>query len=229
MGTSRYVNILIIHIRTLFHFLKSLFCKIVNDGGSPITGYIIEKKEPGGKWVKAADVKGKDCSGTVDGLEPGQTYEFRVKAVNAAGPGDPSGASKPVTAKPRKLAPKIDRKNLNKITVREGEPFFFDAKVTGEPPPTCTWTLNGKPVDETSDKRTENVPYYTKFKNDNPKRADSGTYTITASNQWGEDSAEVQVLVVSKPGKPEGWAYFLIFLAFTRTFFVKMPLFFIHS
>ena len=51
-----------------------------NDGGAPITGYIIEKKEPGGKWVKAAEVKGNECKGRADGLEEGQSYEFRVKA-----------------------------------------------------------------------------------------------------------------------------------------------------
>lgn len=47
-----------------------------------------------------------------------------MKAINAAGPGEPSKATKPIVAKPRKLAPKIDRKNLRKVEVREGEPFF---------------------------------------------------------------------------------------------------------
>lgn len=33
------------------------WAKPVNDGGSPITGYVIEKREKGtGKWIKAAEV-----------------------------------------------------------------------------------------------------------------------------------------------------------------------------
>ena len=74
-----------------------------NDGGSPITGYIIEKKEKGSpKWVKAAEVKGPNCKGRADNLEEGQQYEFRVRAINDAGPGEPSKASKSIIAKPRK-------------------------------------------------------------------------------------------------------------------------------
>lgn len=31
-----------------------------SDGGAPITGYVVEKKEKGsGKWVKAVDTRGK--------------------------------------------------------------------------------------------------------------------------------------------------------------------------
>lgn len=75
----------------------------VKDGGSPITGYIIEKKEKGtNRWVKAGETGPNECKGTAGNLDEGQEYEFRVKAVNAAGPGEPSQASKPVIAKPRK-------------------------------------------------------------------------------------------------------------------------------
>jgi hypothetical protein len=75
----------------------------VKDGGSPITGYVIEKREKGSpRWTKAGESKGPDCKGRAENLEEGVTYEFRVRAVNAAGPGQPSEASKPITAKPRK-------------------------------------------------------------------------------------------------------------------------------
>ena len=74
-----------------------------SDGGSPVTGYVIEKREKGStRWTKAGESKGPDCKGTAENLEEGVTYEFRVRAVNVAGPGEPNQASKPITAKPRK-------------------------------------------------------------------------------------------------------------------------------
>lgn len=83
----------------------------LNDGGSPITGYVIEKREKGApKWIKACET-GPDCKGRVDNLDEGVEYEFRVKAVNAAGPGEPSETSKPITAKCRRREFSI-RKNM---------------------------------------------------------------------------------------------------------------------
>jgi hypothetical protein len=35
-------------------------------------------------------------------------------------------------------------------------------------------------------------------------RDDSGTYTITATNEHGRDSADIEVTVVDKPGPPQG-------------------------
>ncbi|KAF0296563.1 Twitchin [Amphibalanus amphitrite] len=176
-----------------------------NDGGAPITGYIVEKKEKGtGKWVKAVELAGPECACRVPDLDEGQTYEFRVKAVNEAGPGEPSGGSRPVTAKPRKLAPKIDRRNLRNITVKEGEPILLDVKVQGEPPPEVTWLKNGRPIKETTRNKIENEPYRTKYTNDRPKRSDTDTYTIKAVNEHGEDEASIQIVVISKPSAPEG-------------------------
>lgn len=71
------------------------------DGGSPITGYIIEKRPKYGSWEKAAEIPGNKTSGTVPNLTEGEEYEFRVIAVNKGGPGEPSEASLPVIAKPR--------------------------------------------------------------------------------------------------------------------------------
>lgn len=36
-----------------------------------------------------------------DGIQEGHEYEFRIVAVNRAGPGEPSDTSKSVVAKPR--------------------------------------------------------------------------------------------------------------------------------
>lgn len=75
----------------------------INDGGSPITSYIVEKRERDtGKWIKAAEVSAEKCEARAADLDEGVEYEFRVRAVNAAGPGEFSGNSKPIMAKPRK-------------------------------------------------------------------------------------------------------------------------------
>ena len=64
--------------------------------------YIIEKKDKFGDWVEALQVNGTDTAASVPNLTPGETYQFRVKAVNKAGPGEPTAASEPVTCRPRR-------------------------------------------------------------------------------------------------------------------------------
>lgn len=70
------------------------------DGGEPITGYIIEKKDKySSKWVKHMETKSPKCEAKVQDLIEGQQYNFRVKAVNKGGPSVPSDASDTFTAK----------------------------------------------------------------------------------------------------------------------------------
>lgn len=74
-----------------------------DDGGAPIEKYVIQMRDKEGRnWVDAATVPGNKTTGRVEnGIEPGHEYEFRVVAVNKAGPSEPSEASKSVIAKPR--------------------------------------------------------------------------------------------------------------------------------
>ena len=67
--------------------------KPTNDGGGKIQGYIIEKKPKDGDWEDATPLI-KETEGVVPGLKEGEEYQFRVKAVNAFGPGN---ASRPTT------------------------------------------------------------------------------------------------------------------------------------
>lgn len=96
------------------------------------------------------------------------------------------------------VAPKIDRKNLRTITVREGEPIYLDVKVAGEPAPDVAWQHNGKTIPSAGTKRVDNVPYNSKFFNDSPERKDTGTYKITAVNKYGQDTAEIEINVICK-------------------------------
>lgn len=71
------------------------------DGGSSITGYIIEKKETTSKrWTRVTrdPIRALPLGNNWDvtGLLAGAMYQFRIIAINAAGPGLPSQPSDPV-------------------------------------------------------------------------------------------------------------------------------------
>ncbi|XP_035779466.1 twitchin-like isoform X8 [Anopheles albimanus] len=187
------------------NFVELRWTPPMTDGGSPITRYIVEKRVHGTiKWIKCAEVVGNKCEAKVTELNEGEVYEFKVRAVNEAGPGAWSDHSKPITCKPRKLPPKIDRRNLKNLSVAIGEPFGFDVKISGEPAPDVDWTINDRMVTVTTTRTIDNVPYNSKFANQNPDRRDSGKYVIKATNKFGSDQVEITVTVRSKPAAPEG-------------------------
>lgn len=174
------------------------------DGGSPITGYIVEKKDKFGDWEKALEVPVDQLKATVPDLIEGQPYSFRVRAVNAAGPGEPSNETPTIIAKPRNLAPKIDRTNLNEIKVKAGQNFGFECKVTGEPMPETKWLMSNKEIKSSGDVKVTHTDYNTKIYVKNATRSDAGTYTVTAENVNGKDIAEVKVIVLDVPSPPTG-------------------------
>ncbi|XP_077902485.1 immunoglobulin superfamily member 22 isoform X3 [Ictidomys tridecemlineatus] len=70
------------------------------DGGAPVLGYIVERRKKGSNlWVPVNKDPVQGTKYTVDGLLEDTEYEFRVIAVNKAGPGQPSMPSSSVVAK----------------------------------------------------------------------------------------------------------------------------------
>ena len=55
-----------------------------DDGGAPLTGYILEQRTPGpdSEWIRLNDIPVTDLQYIVDNLTPATEYEFRVAAVN---------------------------------------------------------------------------------------------------------------------------------------------------
>ena len=71
-----------------------------DDGGLPLSSYIIEKMDiTTGRWLPAGIVDPEKTEHSVTGLEPGKKYEFRVKAVNEEGESEPLQTETSVLAK----------------------------------------------------------------------------------------------------------------------------------
>ena len=61
-----------------------------DDGGSSITDYVVEYRTQGSStWETYDDGTSTSTTVLVDNLENGETYEFRIHAVNSVGAGDP--------------------------------------------------------------------------------------------------------------------------------------------
>ena len=78
------------------------WAKPKDDGGRPITHYVIQKKDKFGGWFDALVTDDKNCHATIDdlearvpGLSEGKWYQSRVIAVNKAGESEPSPHTKP--------------------------------------------------------------------------------------------------------------------------------------
>ncbi|XGW29138.1 hypothetical protein V3C99_008720 [Haemonchus contortus] len=177
----------------------------INDGGAPIEGYVVEMKEKNSPfWTEALQVPGDQTTATVPNLKEGNEYEFRIRAKNKAGTGDPSDPSQTIIAKARNVPPKIDRSALTEIKVKAGSEIHLNVPVSGEPPPEITWSFADKPLESDDHVKINNEDYKTKFLVKRALRSDTGTYVITATNANGTDTAELKVTVLDHPGEPRG-------------------------
>lgn len=68
-----------------------------NDGGAPIEEYVVEMKDEFSPfWNEVAHVPASQTNATVANLKEGSKYEFRIRAKNKAGLGDPSDSASAV-------------------------------------------------------------------------------------------------------------------------------------
>lgn len=176
------------------------------DGGAPVTEYEIEVKDKSSKdWVKKKRVPASETSTTIDGLKEGQEYEFRVRAINKAGPGEPSNATQPIVAKCRRVKPFITGDQLKKIVIKKGEQIVYKITYGGEPEPEVKWEKDGKAIAADGKRITiEKANGTTTLTVRNSTRHDSGKYKLILTNGSGTIESVGEVIVLGKPSPPNG-------------------------
>ncbi|XP_072180961.1 myosin-binding protein H-like [Diadema setosum] len=173
------------------------------DGGAPVTGYFVEKREkarPDAGWTRTSYKPITDTAVKVPRLMEGKEYEFRVSAVNKAGMSVPASLSAPITVERPAYAPKLDLGNRYRdvLTVRAGNHFTLDVPITGTPTPTVAWLKDDKRCDDGKRIRSSTTSYSASLTNKEAKRSDSGTYTVKISNKAGSDTANIRVVVLGE-------------------------------
>ncbi|CAF0817484.1 unnamed protein product, partial [Didymodactylos carnosus] len=185
-----------------------------NDGGSPIKGYIVERRDKTANrkdWSKITKGDLNKTPNFVDeNVTAGKEYEYRVTAVNEAGPGEPSTGTGGIFAKPENEKPSFDLSALfgplgkKEIRVKAGEPLTIDLPISGSPAPTITWIKDGEDVQPTRDTQLESNDIHAKLYKPSSKGTDAGKYKVKLKNASGEDECDIDVIVMGKPGVPGG-------------------------
>ncbi|XP_068168832.1 titin-like isoform X2 [Antennarius striatus] len=178
------------------------------DGGSTITGYLVEKRDlPDGRWMKANFTNVIENNFTITELTGGQSYEFRVTAKNGAGVWSTPSESITVIAQDVIEGPTaiIDPKFKTTTVVQAGETFVIDADYFGKPLPSVVWLKEGKEIDKVTPRmEVKNTLIHTTLTVRDCTREDGGHFVLSLGNSGGTTSIAVNVKVLDRPGPPDG-------------------------
>lgn len=170
-------------------------------GGAPIEKFVIDKRETSGDWTKACEVDGDQLEATVKNLSEDKNYEFRVTAVNKAGPGKSAILSKPVKTEPKLVRPYITKGFLKDLTLKVGQTIKLSVPYRAKPKAECLWEINGQAAETDDRVKVKHEAGICELTITDAKRSDRGTYSIKLTNEAGSDAASANVVVLGPPGK----------------------------
>ncbi|XP_066556816.1 myosin-binding protein C, cardiac-type [Amia ocellicauda] len=174
-------------------------------GSAGLDGYIVEYcKEGSDEWVPAFEGLTERTSVVIRDLPTGEKMNFRVKAVNVAGPSAPTRLSQPVTIREIMQRPKIwiPRTLRQTVIKKVGEMVNIVIPFQGKPRPKVTWTKDGEPLDP-KQVSVRNSDTDTIFFIRRAERKDSGKYEVQVQIENMEDKAAINIQIVDKPGPPQ--------------------------
>uniref|UniRef100_A0A672QCM9 Titin n=1 Tax=Sinocyclocheilus grahami TaxID=75366 RepID=A0A672QCM9_SINGR len=166
--------------------LKIQWTKPQYDGGSKVTGYIVERRDlPEGRWMRANFTNVIETEFTITGLTVNNQYEFRVIARNAVGVfSETSDSTGPITATDEIEPPSVsmDPKYKDVIVVNAGDNIVLDADIHGKPTPDIQWLKEGKEMDKTLRIEVRITQKYASITIKDCTRLDGGDYELVLSN-----------------------------------------------
>nr|XP_060639350.1 obscurin-like [Anolis sagrei ordinatus] len=159
------------------HSVTLSWFKPLNNGGSDILGYQVERKSPGSDWQPCHTGVIPSTEFVADSLTAGQTYRFRISAVSKGGAGKPVHLPQSVQLVPEAIS--VTRPLVDKSAV-EGEKTRLECELSSEAQD-VTWFKGKEPVQPggryeiISEGRKQTLVIHS-FKPD-----DQGSYTCMAS------------------------------------------------
>jgi hypothetical protein len=140
---------------------------------------------------------------TVPNLADGKEYEFRVAAVNRAGPGEYAKTEGPIQARPPDVAPHAVGFSVfspKEIIVRAGEDLKISVPFVGSPAPQVIFGKNGEEIKPDGNTQITVKDGIAELVIPKVKGGDTGMYSCTLKNQLGQETVQMKVIVVDKPG-----------------------------
>ncbi|XP_065318057.1 titin-like isoform X3 [Gordionus sp. m RMFG-2023] len=185
-----------------------------SDGGLPIKGFILERKEVRNgqmDWNSVHSALISELSYKDGTLMPKHYYQYRVIAVNDIGMSEPSQPTCEIQASPSKQAPKISlssaqMRGLN-LNANQQNPLIINISISGSPVPKVTLYHSGHQIINSANNHKN--AYELDPGNDNlkliimnPTYCDNGEYELELENKLGKDKATFRIKINDKPSQP---------------------------
>uniref|UniRef100_A0A6Q2Z657 Titin n=1 Tax=Esox lucius TaxID=8010 RepID=A0A6Q2Z657_ESOLU len=175
-----------------------------HDGGSRITGYVIEAQQKDSEtWTHVTTVKALDYK--VTDLIENMEYVFRIMAVNSSGRSDPR-ESRPAIIREQTSAPAFDLRGVYQslVIAKAGDNVKVEIPVLGRPRPSVLWKRGEDTLKQTQRINTETTATSTILHINEIKRTDGGQYSMIGKNILGTTTEKITVEVHDIPGPPTG-------------------------
>ncbi|KAL3312834.1 hypothetical protein Ciccas_008567 [Cichlidogyrus casuarinus] len=159
-----------------------------SDGGGPLKGYYVEKREKGAQnWSRINQTPTMNTYLNIQHLIEDKAYDFRVIAINDAGESKPLQTDKPVIVRdPNAVKPVKISKNLRATQVREGADIELEVEVDCTSDFDVVWSKGGR----------ELVPSH-RYKMEKTK---DGVCRLVIPDCGYDDADEYSVKIINRAG-----------------------------
>lgn len=167
-------------------------------------GYIVEHRRIGAQqWIRAVNMLIPTNELTINGLEPGWKYQFRVIAQNSAGVSEPSESSEALSVLRQRstaCAPTFSTELPEMVATVEGGAAQMQVAFSGEPVPEIVWYKDGFEMLHDGRHVQIDVDHFTstlRMRGITP--LDEGEIKCTATNRAGHAHTQTLLTIENAP------------------------------